>query len=77
MASSEQGVLVRGTLPQSLAQRHGLRTGDVIESINGQSVGTPAEAISQIQKHTRQEPLVVNVSRNGLRLKLSVTESLD
>lgn len=77
MASSEQGVLVRGTLPQSLAQRHGLRIGDVIESINGQSVGTPAEAISQIQKHTRQEPLVVNVSRNGLRLKLSVTEAND
>ena len=74
MTSSNDGVLVRGTLPHSLAQRHGLRSGDVIESINGQKVGTPAEAISEIQKHVRQEPLVVNVARNGLRLKISVSE---
>ncbi len=74
MSPSEQGVVVRGTLPQSLAQRHGIRSGDLIESINGQRVSTPAEAITQIQKHARQEPLVVNVTRNGLRLKISVTK---
>ena len=74
MSPSEQGVVVRGTLPHSLAQRHGLRSGDVIESINGQRVGTPTEAIAEIQKHVRQEPLVVSVTRNGLRLKISVAE---
>lgn len=74
MSPSDDGVMVRGTLPHSLAHQHGFRSGDVIESINGQRVATPAEAITEIQKHTRQEPLVVNVSRNGLRLKISVTE---
>ena len=74
LSPSEQGVLVRGTLPHSLAQRHGIRSGDLIESINGQRVGTPAEAIAEIQKHARQESLVVNVTRNGLRLKISITE---
>lgn len=74
MSPSQQGVLVRGTLPHSLAQRHGFRSGDLIESINGQRVGTPAEAIAQIQKHVRTEPLSVGVSRNGLRLKFSVSE---
>ncbi len=74
MSPSNDGVLVRGTLPHSLAQRHGFRSGDLIESINGQRVGTPAEAIGEIQKHARQEPLVVGVSRNGLRLKINVSE---
>ena len=74
MAASNAGVLVRGTLPHSLAKRHGFRAGDVIESINGQRVATPSEAIAEIQKHVPQEPLVVQLARNGLRLKLSVSE---
>lgn len=74
MSSSSEGVLVRRTLPHSLAQRHGFRSGDLIDSINGHRVGTPSEAISEIQKHDRQEPLVVNLTRNGLRLKIAVSE---
>lgn len=74
MSPSEQGVVVRGTLPHSLAERSGFRAGDVIQSINGQNVATPAEAISQIQKHLRPAPLIVQVDRNGLRLKFSVEE---
>ena len=70
--SKTGGVLVERTIPQSLAERRGLRSGDVIQMINGEPVDSPPAAITQIQKHTLRSPLVINLTRNGLRMKIDV-----
>ncbi len=67
------GVLVERTIPQSLADRHGLRSGDVIQTINGELVDSPSAVITQIQKHTFRDPLSLSVTRNGLRMKINVS----
>lgn len=71
--STTGGVLVERTIPQSLADRHGLRSGDVIQTINGEAVDSPSAAITQIQKHSLRDPLIVNLTRNGLRMKINVS----
>ena len=73
-SSNSAGVRIQGTLPGSLAERFGLRSGDVIETINGEKVSTPKEAVAQIQKHNRKEPLTVSVDRNGTLLKIKIGE---
>lgn len=72
-ASPTGGVRIMRTLPDSLAERHGLRSGDVIQTIDGQPVASPTEAINFIQKHRPQDPLIINLTRNRLRLKIRVT----
>ncbi len=71
--STSGGVLLERTIPQSLADRHGLRSGDVIQKINGQPVDSPAAAITKIQKHPLHDPLIISLIRNGLRMKINVS----
>lgn len=71
--SQSGGVLVERTTSQSLAERHGIRSGDVIRTIDGQPVDSPAAAVAQIQKHNLHEPLIVSLTRNGLRMKIRVS----
>lgn len=71
--SQAGGVLVERTTSQSLAERYGIRSGDVIRTIDGQPVDSPAAAVAQIQKHNLHEPLIVSLTRNGLRIKINVS----
>jgi hypothetical protein len=43
LGSREQGVLVLSTQPDGVAARSGIRTGDVLSSVNGRSVTTPRD----------------------------------
>lgn len=45
-----QGVLVRGVVEGSPAERAGLRSRDVVLTIDGAAVASPAEVVSRIQK---------------------------
>lgn len=73
VSSQVGGVLVERTTPQSLAERHGIRSGDVIQTINGQRVDSPAAAIAQIQKHDQHGPLILGLTRNSLRMQIKVS----
>lgn len=66
-------VRITRTIPQSLAERHGLRAGDVLQTINGQLVTSPAEAIDFIQKHRPRDPLTIGLTRNDLRMRVTVS----
>src|SRR5690606_19189512 len=49
LAASDEGVVVDGVEPGSLAERRGLRAGDVILRVNEQPVATPSEANALVE----------------------------
>jgi S1-C subfamily serine protease len=71
--TAEQGVLLIDVIPNSPADRAGLQEGDVIQSINNQSVAN----IEQVQKLVENSkigfPLQLQVQRNGQTRQLAVS----
>lgn len=63
-----KGVLVANVFPETLAQKGGIRPGDVLEKVQGKEVGTPAELEEALQ--SSQEKVGLEVFRQGKRLKL-------
>jgi Do/DeqQ family serine protease len=63
--NEDSGVLIARVMPDSPAARDGLRAGDVIQKIDGQSI-TQAEEVQQLVEGTSPgSRLQVQVSRNG------------
>ncbi|MFH0810179.1 MAG: PDZ domain-containing protein [Pseudomonadota bacterium] len=59
------GLLISDTPPGGLAERAGLRGGDVVKSINGTRVVTPAEAMQAWQKAQSGPSMRVEVERDS------------
>jgi S1-C subfamily serine protease len=63
--NEDSGVLIARVMPDSPAARDGLRAGDVIQQIDGQSI-TEAEEVQQTVEDTSPgSRLQIQVSRNG------------
>jgi len=62
-----QGVVVMGVDRDGMAAANGIRTGDVITSVNNRQVNEPSEVIASIEKAKRdeREKIVVLLLRNG------------
>lgn len=56
----------------SLAERSGLRVGDVISKINGVAATSANQVIRAAQTHPAQRPLRLGVRRGGLQLELEL-----
>lgn len=70
--SEEQGVLVAKVIPDSPAAKAGLRAGDVIQTVNGQTV-TDADEIQQIVEGSQVgSNLQLQLKRNGQDMNLSI-----
>ncbi|MCB1226226.1 MAG: trypsin-like peptidase domain-containing protein [Verrucomicrobiales bacterium] len=67
------GAMVLDTLPGSPAQRSGLSQGDVIASIDGQPVQSPAELLKGIQGMLAGQPIRMKVVRGGQVVDLQAT----
>jgi Do/DeqQ family serine protease len=68
----DRGVLVVRIVPNSPADQAGLRSGDVINKINGQEV-TASDALQQIVENSKVgQNLQLDINRNGQSINLAV-----
>ncbi len=66
------GALVQSVLPDSPAQRAGLRRGDLIIQAGDDSIGDPQDLLKQVDQAEIDQPLRLQILRNGGDLQLSV-----
>ncbi len=70
--ADEEGVLIVEIVPNSPAARAGLRTGDVIKSINGQAIKIPDQVQQAVEKTKIGERLSLQLARQGRVIDLNV-----
>jgi S1-C subfamily serine protease len=66
------GALVQRVIPESPAEKAGLRRGDLVVRIAEQSVTTPAALLQQVEKAPVGQPLALTVVRGQKELELSI-----
>jgi S1-C subfamily serine protease len=66
----EEGLLVEEVLPDTRAERLGLRRYDVLLTVNGMSVGDPADVREALEKLEEDAAAHVTVVRLGKRVDL-------
>ncbi|MBD2500303.1 HhoA/HhoB/HtrA family serine endopeptidase [Anabaena azotica] len=71
--TSDRGVLLVRIISNSPAANAGLRPGDIIQSINNQSVNTVEEVQRIVENSQIGRPLQVQVERNGQTTQVAVT----
>ncbi|OKH22210.1 serine protease [Hydrococcus rivularis NIES-593] len=69
--NADQGVLIVRVVRNSPAARAGLRAGDVIQTINGQSVSTPSQVQDTVEKTAVGNELSIAVERDGRTVNLN------
>ncbi len=67
-----EGAIVRGVMPNSPAEKAGLEPGDVILTLNGQKVATPASLQGIVEQLTIGQAYPLEISRNGQSKSLTV-----
>jgi serine protease Do len=68
---TRNGVLVTGVLPDSPAEKGGIKVGDVINEVEGNSISNSRELIREVQDH--QGEITLKVVRDKKELTLKVT----
>jgi hypothetical protein len=71
--SNDQGVLVRQTFGGTAADAMGLKSGDVILSVNGSAIGSMTDLRNEVGSQNVGDPVAVVVRRNGQDLALGST----
>ena len=66
------GALVQSVLPDSPAQRAGLRRGDLIIQAGDDTIRDPQDLLKQVDQAEIDQPLLLQILRNGGDLQLSV-----
>ena len=72
----KQGVLVRGVITQSPAQKAGLKKGDRIITFNGKTIKKPSDLPKLVRKTKTGQQVKLQVLRNGTMLNLKVIPEL-
>lgn len=67
-----QGVRVRRLLRNAVAERHGIRVGDVLLAVDGQPVNSADAVIEALRGHSLNEPLKIRLQRRGAELELEI-----
>jgi S1-C subfamily serine protease len=69
---ADRGVLVVGVVPNSPADRAGLKSGDIIQKLAGQTVSNPNEVQEAVEKTQVGSNLSLSLERNQQALDLNV-----
>ncbi|AFZ34383.1 HtrA2 peptidase [Stanieria cyanosphaera PCC 7437] len=70
--TADQGVLIVNVVPNSPAQRAGLQSGDIIQSINKQEVQEPSEVQQLVEETAIGNQLLMSLQRDGKTIDLNV-----
>ena len=69
------GALVQSVLPDSPAERAGLRRGDLVIAADDMDISDPQSLLEQVDKSEIGVPLSLKIMRNSLELSLSIKPS--
>lgn len=72
VVNGDRGVIIMRVMPNSPADVAGIRSGDVIQSINGQAIKTPSEVQNIVEKTSIGSELPLEVSRDARSMKISI-----
>ncbi len=70
--SADKGILIVDVVPNSPADNAGLKSGDIIKKIAGESVKTPDEVQQSVEKTEIGKQLALNLQRDDKRLDMNV-----
>jgi Do/DeqQ family serine protease len=70
--SADKGILIVDVVPNSPADNAGLKSGDIIKKIAGESVKTPDEVQQAVEKTEIGKQLALNLQRDDQRLDMNV-----
>ncbi|BAU64116.1 2-alkenal reductase [Stanieria sp. NIES-3757] len=70
--TANRGILIVNVVPNSPAQRAGLQSGDVIQSINQKAVQDPSEVQQIVEETPIGKQLLMNLERDGKTINLNV-----
>jgi S1-C subfamily serine protease len=73
----KQGVLVRGVIKDTAAEKAGIKAGDVIVKIDSEAVEAPRDITSAIRAARKDGKKSINVSLFRDRKEMSVTATLE
>lgn len=70
--SQDHGVLIIQVLPNSPAEKQGLKIGDIIEKVGNQPVTTSQQVQEQVEKSAIGQPLAITIKRNKKIINLTI-----
>ncbi len=71
-AGSGPGLIIERTLPNSIAQKSGLRVGDLVREVDGKSIKTSDEMAAIVRGKKLNDELKLLIERNGVKLEVKV-----
>jgi Do/DeqQ family serine protease len=71
--AEDKGILIVSVMPNSPANRAGLKAGDIIKKVDGQEITNPDEIQQAVDRHSVGDSLPIQIQRDGRSVNLNVT----
>lgn len=69
---TDGGLIVKGVIPDSLAEQHGLEEGDILTQIDDQTLTNPFDLIYELQQKSSEDQSELTLMRNGESLTKTI-----